>query len=149
MRFLSIKKIPTNAWLPLILIALTHLSAFCIYLFFPTTLAWPQVSPDMPFGWMASLIYSMDQPTNLLPSMHCYVSWMLWLSVCGRPEVPRGCRRFFLFFSVLICLATQTLKQHYLADLIAGIARAEPNAGKDADFFAKILQFFHGKFRKN
>ena len=106
-------------------VELTHLSAFCIYLLFPTTLTWPDSSASVPFGWMARLIYSLDQPTNLLPSMHCYVSWILWLSVRGRPEVPRGYRRFCLVFSLFICLSTQTLKQHYLADLISGLALAE------------------------
>lgn len=106
-------------------VELTHFSAFGIYLLFPTTLTWPEISTDIPFGWMPRLIYSLDQPTNLFPSMHCYVSWMLWLSVRGRSEVPQNYRRFCLFFALLICLSTQTLKQHYLADLISGILLAE------------------------
>ena len=228
MRFFSIKKIPANAWLPLILVALTHLavyyipmtlntgrlhydlttaldravpflpvsavpyllafpywifgflyaatlgnrhffrvfaavelthlSAFCIYLLFPTTLSWPQTSADTWFGWLAAFIYSMDRPTNLLPSMHCYVSWILWLSVRRQPEVPRNYRRFCLFSSALICLSTQTLKQHYLADLLAGIALAElffyaAGRGKIPEklqaLFSKFPPFLHAKFRKN
>ncbi len=126
-------------------IELAHLWAFCTYLVFPTTIALPDIPADRPFGWLAGLVYSLDEPVNLFPSMHCYVSWMIWLSVRGQAQVPRGTRRFCLAFSLLVCVSTQTLKQHYLADLVSGVLLAE------AAFWVSGWgrRFFHSHFRKS
>ncbi len=106
-------------------IELLHVTTFFIFLFFPTTVVRPEVTADTLCSWLTTLIYTMDQPTNLFPSMHCYASWMLWISVRGQKDIRLWYRRCALSFAIIICICTQTIKQHYLPDMIAGVALAE------------------------
>ena len=73
-------------------------------------------------------VYLMDggnSPSNLFPSIHCYVSWLSWRGVSKSENIPKWYQHFSLTFAILIIISTQVLKQHYLVDAIAGVALVE------------------------
>ena len=64
-------------------------------------------------------------PSNLFPSIHCYVSWMCYRGLKGAREIPVWYQRFSFVFAALIIISTQVLKQHYIVDAVAGVALVE------------------------
>ena len=66
-----------------------------------------------------------NSPSNLFPSIHCYVSWLSWRGVSKSENIPKWYQHFSLIFAILIIISTQVLKQHYLVDAIAGVALVE------------------------
>lgn len=95
------------------------------YIAFPTTNVRPEVSGTGFSVWLLRFLYSIDQPTNLFPSIHCLVSWLCYAGIRGREEVSVRYRVFSCVFALLVALSTQFTKQHYVADAIAGIFLAE------------------------
>ena len=81
-------------------------------------------------GFLPALMrfwYSLDggeMAFNLFPSFHCINSTVSYLGVCGRKEVPLWFRIYSLVVTVLIYASTLFVKQHFIADVIAGIAVA-------------------------
>lgn len=98
---------------------------FFSFIFFPTTMSRPEISGNTLFDWELSLVYKLDNPDNLLPSIHCLVSWLCWISVRRNRLVPKWYQLFSLMFASAVCISTLTVKQHVIADVITGIALAE------------------------
>ncbi len=80
-----------------------------------------------PGAWLLKLVYMFDEPNNLLPSIHCFVSWL-----CFRPLVDKSVtgisnpyKVFSFVFTMLICISTLTTKQHVFVDTFTGIFLAE------------------------
>lgn len=98
---------------------------YCLY---PCTLIQPAAEEISGIGaWLLKIVYFMDKPTNLLPSMHCFVSWL-----CARPLLSRYAkgeskmlRTGSTVFAILIFASTVFTKQHVIADVITGAAVAE------------------------
>ena len=65
-----------------------------------------------------------DMAYNLFPSFHCINSTISYLGVMGRKEIPKWYRIYSLVLTVLIYVATVTVKQHYIVDVLGGIAIA-------------------------
>lgn len=70
-------------------------------------------------------IYRSAGPRNALPSMHTINSWILIVGARLDKKMPKGIKILIFALSLSIIIATQTLKQHYIIDLIAGVAIAE------------------------
>jgi membrane-associated phospholipid phosphatase len=70
-------------------------------------------------------IYQAAGPRNALPSMHTLMSWLCILTIRLDRKMPMVAKVIIWTLSIAIIVATQTLKQHYVIDLIAGIALAE------------------------
>ncbi len=66
-------------------------------------------------------LYRIDTPTNILPSMHVYVTVMNSIALCRQENIRR--RKGFVaglwMFSALIILSTLFLKQHCVVDVIS------------------------------
>lgn len=95
------------------------------FLVLPTTNIRPELTGD---GFCIKLlqgIYLVDEPVNLFPSIHCMVSWLIVIGMRNSKKIPKLYRFITVLFAVLICISTQFIKQHYIVDLIAGIAVAE------------------------
>lgn len=95
------------------------------YILMPTTNIRPEVAGEGFANDLLRFLYSVDQPTNLFPSIHCLVSWMCYIGIRGNKKVPAWYRGFSLIFALLVVISTQTTKQHYIADAVAGILLAE------------------------
>ena len=71
--------------------------------------------------------YSLDGSAmayNLLPSFHCINSTLCYLGVAGRKEIPLWFRGYSLAMAILIYASTVFVKQHYVLDIITGVALA-------------------------
>jgi len=96
-----------------------------VYLLYPTTMERAVISGTGIFDRLLALTYSMDDPTNLCPSIHCFGAWMCWIGIRGNRSIPKWYRIASLIFAVCVCISTLTVKQHVLADVPAGILLAE------------------------
>ena len=70
-------------------------------------------------------LYSIDSPENLLPSLHCYISWLCWIGTRKNSHIPKWYQYTSLAIAVAICISTLTVKQHVFADLVTGVLLAE------------------------
>lgn len=70
-------------------------------------------------------IYNNSGPRNALPSMHTLMSWLCIIALRLDKKIPKGIQIFIWVQSIAIIVATQTIKQHYIIDSIAGLALAE------------------------
>lgn len=71
--------------------------------------------------------YSLDgseMAYNLLPSFHCINSTLCYLGVAGRKELPKWFRIYSLVTTLLIYASTVYVKQHYVLDIVTGVALA-------------------------
>ena len=100
-----------------------------IILVFPTRI---DFRPEIPgggtnlFEWMCSVIFRLDDPVNVFPSMHCFEAVCVHLTAFSVPQLRKktGWRMASATLSVLICLSTVFIKQHSVLDLIAGVLLA-------------------------
>ncbi len=92
-----------------------------IFLLYPTTNVRPEITGDGFWDWAMGVIYALDPPLDLFPSIHCLASLMCYLGIrrCGR--IAPWYRQCTLLFAVLVFASTQFTKQHYLADILGGI----------------------------
>lgn len=99
----------------------------CGFFFFvlPTTNVRPEVTGNGIWEVLMRWLYAVDEPTNLFPSIHCLTSWFCYIGIRGQKKIPVWYQRFSFLFAVLVCLSTQFTKQHYVVDLIGGVALAE------------------------
>ena len=95
------------------------------FLLFPTTNIRPEVADANVFDWFMQLVYRMDTPENLFPSIHCLTSWFCFIVVRKNKAIPKWYRVLSLIFTFLICISTLTTKQHVLIDVFAGLLLAE------------------------
>lgn len=71
------------------------------------------------------MIYNAAGPRNALPSMHTLMSWMAIISLRMIKKTSTLIKVGIWILGLSIIIATQTLKQHYIIDVILGIALAE------------------------
>ncbi len=102
-----------------------ELVCFLVFVLLPTTMVRPELTGTAFFERMLALTYGVDSADNLLPSIHCFASWLCWIGVRRNPRIPGWYRYASLLIAVAICLSTLTVKQHVIADLAAGILLAE------------------------
>lgn len=84
----------------------------------------PVIDPEKNFyTWLVSLIYAVDTPTNVFPSMHVYVSLVAHSTIRRnlRREYP-GLNVFSWVLMLLICASTVFIKQHSVLDIVGGVA---------------------------
>ena len=101
--------------------------AVCLvcFLLLPTTNVRPAVEGNGLWEGLVRFLYQVDAPVNLFPSVHCLVSWLCWIGVREREDIPRWYRYFSFWIAVAICLSTLTTKQHVIVDVAGGITLAE------------------------
>ncbi len=96
-----------------------------IFVAFPTTnTRLPLPSED----WarpVLELIYFLDSPDNLFPSMHCSVSWFAVRYVCKSKKIPMWYKCVSVVMTLLVFLSVLFTKQHVVIDIFGGIAVAE------------------------
>lgn len=95
------------------------------FILLPTTISRPQVMGNDIFSDLVRVVYQMDLPTNLFPSIHCLVSWFCFIGIRKSKKIPKWYKVFSCIFAIMVCLSTQFTKQHYLIDVAGGIILAE------------------------
>jgi membrane-associated phospholipid phosphatase len=97
-------------------------AAYVCFLVYPTTAPRPADVMGQGFAvWGLKSLYSADPPYNCFPSLHVAHSFVSAL-ICHR--VHRGVGIAALACAALVALSTLLTKQHYVADVIAGILLA-------------------------
>ncbi len=101
--------------------------AVCLVFFvaLPTTNVRPAVVGTGVWETLLRLLYAIDAPNNLFPSIHCLVSWLCWVGLRGQKDCPAWGRWGALLGALAVCLSTLTTKQHVIADVLAAIVLAE------------------------
>lgn len=105
-----------------------HMVCFVVYLILPTTNVRPEMLGKTISEKMLQFMYLIDggtTPSNLLPSIHCYASWLSWRGLQGAKEIPKWYQHFSIIFAAMVIISTQVLKQHYIVDAIAGVGLVE------------------------
>jgi membrane-associated phospholipid phosphatase len=71
--------------------------------------------------WFLAQVHRIDPPGNVFPSLHVAHTFMItFLLSLDRPRLGRVA----LVMSILLALSTMTTKQHFVADVVAGLAMA-------------------------
>ena len=95
------------------------------FIVFPTTNIRPAVEGSSIWDMLVRLVYRLDAPDNLFPSIHCLTSWFCFIAVRKNEAVPGWYKCFSLVFALMVCVSTLTTKQHVLVDVLSGTALAE------------------------
>jgi membrane-associated phospholipid phosphatase len=102
-------------------ITAASLISFAIFLVYPTTLPRAELIAGGLTTQAFAVLYSIDAPTNCLPSLHVALGW---IAALGIGEEKRRGRGLALLWAALISISTLTTKQHYLVDVLAGLCVA-------------------------
>lgn len=79
-----------------------------------------------PFIWAVSFIYSIDTPTNILPSIHVFNSLAIHMAITNSQKLidDKRIKIGSFIITCLIILSTVFLKQHSVIDVTLGTAMA-------------------------
>jgi membrane-associated phospholipid phosphatase len=97
----------------------TLFAAYTTYLLFPVYFERPHLEVSSLHTWLLSLSY-LDKPYNHFPSLHVALSW---LAVYASQVSRRSCVALYVL-AVGVSVSTVFVKQHYIADVVAGFALA-------------------------
>jgi len=122
----------TNMYRILLIVLVTFTICGVWYFFFQSDVqAWRETSglfvrDDLNLSESLTMwIYAAAGPRNANPSMHCLMSWLAILGARMDRKMPKAAKIAIWVIAIAICVSTQTLKQHYVIDLITGIALPE------------------------
>lgn len=104
--------------------AICKLISLLFFLFLPTTNTRPEITGSGIFDMLMRLLYAVDTPDNLFPSMHCSLSWLCCLGMWGEKRIPKAYRIVAVLFTLAIFVSTLTTKQHVIIDVIGGFLLA-------------------------
>ena len=80
------------------------------FLAMPTAIVRPEVTSSGVFGWGVKLLYTLDVPTNLFPSIHCLESWLCFRYSVNLKKPPRWYKWFMLFITLNVFASVVFLK---------------------------------------
>jgi membrane-associated phospholipid phosphatase len=95
--------------------------SYACYFFLQSYIARPAITGTDPFSAMVRSIYAADRPYNDLPSLHTSLSTIIaihWWRIDRRIGIAAA------IWTALIVMSTVLIKQHYVADVVAGLALA-------------------------
>lgn len=95
------------------------------FMLVPSYVARPPLEVEGLSSWILAFVYSMDEPTNCFPSMHCLLSYLVFRQSMYCRGVKPQMKVFAGVLTVLICLSTVFVKQHVVLDVIGGLACGE------------------------
>ena len=121
-------------------IIITQVVAMTVYILYPSVqnLRPTEFARENFFTWLAGIIYTLDTPTGVCPSLH--VAYSLGIGSCWLKEksASKLWKGFVVFSVILISLSTAVVKQHSVVDIAAALP---------VGLLAEILVF--GKYWKN
>ncbi len=96
-----------------------------IFLAFPTATVRPEVPDGGVFNWLTALIYSLDSPDNLFPSLHCLESYFCMRGAFYCRKMPKWFAPVNVIFTLMVFACILLVKQHVLLDIPSAIIVAE------------------------
>ena len=113
----------------------TALSAFMLatlilsflYIAFPSFYPRPPLSDlASTSSWLVEITYGFDSANNTFPSSHVTFSWIIafvaYTSIIAKQY--RWLKAVYIIWALFISISTLLLKQHYLVDVVSGVALA-------------------------
>lgn len=100
---------------------------FCMvfYILLPVTIQRPEILGDAPWDKLTRLIYFVDAPESLFPSIHCLESYICFRGAMLSNRMPRWYTPVTGCFALLVFASTVFIKQHFVLDIIAGVIVGE------------------------
>lgn len=95
------------------------------FLLLPTYMVRPEITGTDVFSQITRFIYWADAPDNLLPSIHCLESWVVFRGTMQCKKVGKICKIGCFVFALMIFVSTLLVKQHVIVDVFAGVAVVE------------------------
>ena len=97
------------------------------YIFFPSF--YPRelfVEVSTVSGWLIEVTRSIDGPHNTFPSGHVTFAWLLvfFVNLSQYTRKYSWIKILYFCWAVLVSISTLTLKQHFIVDVISGMALA-------------------------
>ncbi len=124
-QYFSSNKRPKEEYYKLLAILCTGMTLFLIISFvFPNghNLR-PTLTGDSIFIWAVKLLYLIDTPSNILPSLHIFEAVACCMALLLNEEFRKNKRRSIgvVVLTISIILATMFLKQHSVIDVITAL----------------------------
>lgn len=118
-----------------------------IFLLFPTTMLRAEINGTDIFSQAVGMIYRLDAPTNLFPSIHCLESYICMRVVIEMKSADKSFRIANVIMSLLVFMSTVFIKQHVVLDFFGAVIVAE--AGRFlSELFFRISFYYIEKDRK-
>jgi len=119
------------------------------FLVFPTTMVRPDVPGSGLWDVLLRMVYAVDTPTNLFPSIHCLECWVCSRAALRMKTAGRWYKVGMTMFTVLVFASTLLVKQHVLADVVGGVAAAELGIAAEQILQLHELPARAGKFLRS
>lgn len=98
---------------------LQFIFCFAFFIFFPVVMLRPEISPAGFHERLLALVYQIDRPYNIFPSLHvANLVYVLCLAIAWEKKWVWGA---YGLLALLISLSTMIVRQHYLLDVLSGI----------------------------
>lgn len=95
--------------------------AFIIFIIFPAKLGYSRYVPPGVFSFWYSTLFALDNPHNLLPSLHVGFSFEWSLALIW---AYKRFEKWIYFWFFLVCVSVVTTHQHHIMDIVTGIILA-------------------------
>ena len=118
------------------------------FLVLPTIIARPSAEGPGLSNLCCRIVYATDGADNCFPSVHCLESWILFRATFRMERTGKKYQWFMFITTILICLSTVLVKQHFVVDVFGAIAAVEIGLLVARKFtFTKIFDAFRRLFR--
>lgn len=102
-----------------VFIIITQAVAMVVYILWPS---WQDLRPEVfpranIFTWLLSLIYRVDTPTGVCPSLHVAYSLGICSAWLKYKPASKLCKGLITGFVILICISVAFVKQHSVIDI--------------------------------
>ncbi len=104
---------------------LCKLLCTAVFIIYPTTMSRPAVPEDAFASPLLELLYMIDSPDNLFPSMHCTASWFAARYPMRCSAIPKWYKAIAWVSLFLVFASVLYTKQHVIIDIFGGIIAAE------------------------
>jgi len=104
---------------------IAKLLCLVFFIVLPTRIVRPPLEGEGFFVWVTNFFYSIDEPINLFPSIHCLESYMCFRTAMMLPKKNIPYIALQGVFAILVFLSTIFIKQHFIVDIFAGMLVGE------------------------
>lgn len=100
------------------------LIGFVIFMVYPTAVQRPEIIGSGFTNDFCRFIYSVDNIICACPSFHCFCSTLVILIYMECEGISKKFIYLNIVFSILVFVSTLLTKQHFIADILPGVALA-------------------------
>lgn len=104
---------------------IAKLMCLVCFIVIPSTIQRPEITGTGFFDWLSGLIYSLDAPDNLFPSIHCLENWICFRGAMRCRKTGKRYKALMFVAAIFVFASTLLVKQHVFVDVLGGIAVVE------------------------